>query len=201
MRRLLLFTMAFAALTAGCGTVEGWSKRREARALEKKIETQQQALKKMSPTALEAAESSSRDKAIAQYEKILRDYSDVGRDEMDESLYLLGRLLFEREQQDFQRNQQGYEASRLAAENAGRDAGPEPKPRYPQAKAVFQRLLKDFPDSTFREDALYDLGYILTEEGDREGGAALFAKLVKDKPRSRYAAEVEFRLEIGRAHV
>jgi len=126
MRRVLPLTLAIAVASGGCGTYEAWSKRREARALERKIENQQQALKKMSPTALEAAEAASRDKAIAQYEKILRDYSDVGKDEMDESLYLLGRLLFEREQQEFQRNQQSYEASRLAAENAGRDAGPEP---------------------------------------------------------------------------
>ena len=101
MKRLIALTLAFAATAGGCGTYEAWSKRRDARALEKKIENQQQALKKMSPSALEQAEASSRDKAIAQYEKILREYSDVGRDEMDESLYLLGRLLFEREQQDF----------------------------------------------------------------------------------------------------
>jgi len=194
MRRPLALSIALALAAGGCGTYEAWSKRREARALEQKIETQQQALKKMSPSALEQAESDSRDRAIAQYEKILKDYSDVGRDEMDESLYLLGRLQFEREQQDFQRGQRSFESARTQADSAGQSAGPEPKPRYPSAKAVYQRLLHDFPESAFREDALYDLGYILTEEGDRAGGAALLEKLVKEKPRSRYAPEVHFRL-------
>ncbi|HUE39857.1 MAG TPA: tetratricopeptide repeat protein [Candidatus Binatia bacterium] len=194
MKRGLAFALILAIAPAGCGTYEAWSKRREARALERKIESQQQALKKMSPSALEQAEAESRDRAIAQYEKILKDYSDVGRDEMDESLYLLGRLQFEREQQDFQRGQRSFEGTRLEAEAAGKQAGPEPKPRYPSAKAVYERLLHDFPDSAFREDALYDLGYILTEEGDRAGGAALLEKLVKEKPRSRYAPEIHFRL-------
>ncbi len=194
MKRLFACAVTLTLVGAGCGTYDNWSKRREARTLEKNIEKQQQALKKMSPSALEAAEAESRDKAIAQYEKILKEYSDVGKDEMDESLYLLGRLLFEREQQDFQRAQASFEFSRQQAEQSGRTAGDEPKPRYPQAKAVFERLLKDFPQSAFREDALYDLGYIHTEEGDRAGGAALFQTLIKEKPSGRYAPEVQFRL-------
>ncbi|MGH7806070.1 MAG: tetratricopeptide repeat protein, partial [Candidatus Binatia bacterium] len=62
------------------------------------------------------------------------------------------------------------------------------------AKTVFQRLLKEFPDSQFREDTLYDLGYIHFEEGNRKDGAELFRELVKNKPKSRYAPEVQFRL-------
>ena len=194
MKNVFALAMVLAVSVAGCSTYQAWSKRREARTLEKTIEKQRKVLQKMSPEALEQAEAESREKAIAQYEKILKDYADVGRDEMDEALYLLGRLLFEREQQEFQRGQQAFEQARQQAEAAGVPPPEEPKPRYPSAKAVYERLLKDFPDSTLREDALYDLGYILFEEGQRTDGMKLFETLVREKPKSRYAPEVHFRI-------
>ncbi len=194
MKRAALISLGLAALASGCGFYDSWSKRRQARELEEDIRGKNAAMKKLSPNALERAEADSREKAIAQYEKILRDYSDVGKEEMDEALYLLGRLLFDREQQAFQRAQLGFEADRARAAEGGLPAPEEPRPRYPSAKAVYERLVKEFPKSQFREDALYDLGYILNEEGDREGGSKLFAQLLKEKPKGRYAAEVNFRL-------
>lgn len=194
MKRAVAVALLMTLSVIGCSSYQAWSKRREARTLEKSIEKQRKALQKMSPEELERAEEQSREKAIAQYEKILKDYADVGRDEMDEALYLLGRLLFEREQQEFQRSQQSFEQARQQAEAAGETPPEEPRPRYPSARTVYERLLKDFADSSLREDALYDLGYILFEEGQRPEGVALFETLLREKPKSRYAPEVHFRL-------
>lgn len=190
----VLLTALIALPLAGCGTYRSWTKGREARALEEQIQKQRANLRKMNSSQLERAETESRERAIAQYEKILREYSDVGRGEMDEALYLLGRLLFDREQRQFEQSQQSFEQARLRAEASGAAAPEEPKPRYPSARTVYERLLREFPDSQFREDTLYDLGYISFEEGDRAGGAKLFEALVAEKPRSRYAPEVQFRL-------
>ncbi|MEA2624686.1 MAG: hypothetical protein QOD06_731 [Candidatus Binatota bacterium] len=193
-RPVALALIATVAASSGCGMADSWSKRRQARALESRIESQREALQEMTPTELERAEGESREKAIAQYEKILKEYSDVGREEKDEALYLLGRLLFDRESREFERAQDGYERERQRDAAAGRTPPPEPKPRYPSAKAVYERLLKEFPDSAFREDALYDLGYIHLEEGNAAEGTRYLTQLISTFPRSRYAPEAHFRL-------
>jgi TolA-binding protein len=194
MNRIAVVLVAAGWAVSACGGYGAWAKRREARELQRSIAEKKGQLAAMSPEALERAEAESRERAIAQYEKILREYADVGREEMDEALYLLARLLFDREQQEFQRKQREFESARAAAQAAGRPSPEEPRPRYPGSKAVYERLLREFPDSSLREDALYDFAYILFEEGSYREAVYVFDTLVRERPRSRYAPEVHFRL-------
>jgi len=113
---------------------------------------------------------------------------------MDEALYHLEHLLFERERRASEDAERAYEEAQASAEAAGAAAAPAPKPRFPAARAVCERLVRDFPASSFAEDALYDLAYMRFEEGDRAEGSALFERLVRTNPRSRYAAEAHFRI-------
>jgi tetratricopeptide (TPR) repeat protein len=135
-----------------------------------------------------------REKAIADYERIIEDYAEVAPDEMDDALYHLEHLLFERERRAFEDAQQVYESRREQADATGTAAPPEPKPRYPAARAIAERLVREFPDSSLAEDALYDLGYMRSEEGDRAGASAMFERLARENPRSRYAPEAHFRV-------
>ena len=179
-----------AVAIASCGVHHVGPQPPDPRALQTEAGTSETHRPELPRADVERAIADAREKAIADYEKILARYADVGRDEMDEALYHLEHLLFERERQA---SEQAYEETRTQAEAAGAPV-PAPKPRYPAARALCERLLREFPNSSLFEDALYDLGYMRFEEGDRAAAAVTFESLVRSNPRSRYAVEAHFRI-------
>ncbi len=56
----------------------------------------------------------------------------------------------------------------------------------PGAIAAFQRLPKDYPASTLRDDALYELAVTYTKAGDPKAACEALARLVKQVPDSKY---------------
>jgi tetratricopeptide (TPR) repeat protein len=58
----------------------------------------------------------------------------------------------------------------------------------PGAEAAFRKLPKDYPASTLRDDALFELAVTQQQAGDHAGACASIAALVKEAPDSKYIA-------------
>jgi TolA-binding protein len=69
--------------------------------------------------------------------------------------------------------------------------------KYAQAGAAFSTLLREHPQFTAADRALFELGVVQTLDGKRPEAAATFASLVAKHPTSRYASEAW--LEVGEA--
>ncbi len=69
--------------------------------------------------------------------------------------------------------------------------------KHAQAATAFSALLRDHPQFTAADRALFELGVVQTLAGERPEAAATFASLVAKHPTSRYASEAW--LEVGEA--
>ncbi|MCH8568461.1 MAG: tetratricopeptide repeat protein [Balneolales bacterium] len=67
-----------------------------------------------------------------------------------------------------------------------------------EAVRTFRQLINDFPESTFREQAQYSIGYIYLLSGNYSQAIAEFDRTLELFPRSRWAPRAQF--NIGNAH-
>jgi tetratricopeptide (TPR) repeat protein len=61
----------------------------------------------------------------------------------------------------------------------------------PAAAQAFRQLPKDYPASTLRDDALYELEVTLLQAGDRAGACKVLADLEKLEPDSKYMTDAK----------
>ncbi len=65
----------------------------------------------------------------------------------------------------------------------------QPSPDFFQVQSMFQRILDEFPTSDYADDALYNIGLMLSEEGsqaERDNANRIFETLVSIYPESDY---------------
>ncbi|MDA8123289.1 MAG: tetratricopeptide repeat protein [Deltaproteobacteria bacterium] len=128
--------------------------------------------------------------AIRHWEAILPPPGDRD-DPADEILYALAELRFEQEEARFLQKE---------------EAGSQP-PDYSAPRALFRRVIEEFPGSPYTEHALYGLALSWQEEGAVDNATAAMKGLLARFPGTRYADEIHLRLgeyafdeyEFGRA--
>ncbi len=64
--------------------------------------------------------------------------------------------------------------------------GPAPEPNFEPSRALFQRVLSDYPRHKEYDLALYIDGFLATEQGRPEEALTRFERIIKEFPKSRF---------------
>lgn len=112
--------------------------------------------------------------------------------------YRLGVLYLEQAELRYDRESLKWdELVDSLSRNTDAEIPPEPYKDYSLAIQKFQDILTRFPDSEYSDDALYNLGYIKTQNSDemvKSEGIAIFRDFIDRFPASPYYPEVRMRL-------
>lgn len=147
---------------------------------------------------LENIERKNREEAIATFEQFLRD-NPMRENYTPDALFRLAELYFEKANDDYLRADEQYQQDRMrydAGEIA--DMPEEPERTYVKSIAVFERLIKDWPDYRHIDGAYYLLAYTEQQMGDPERARDLFAELIVKRPDSAFVPEAWLR--VGEYH-
>ena len=103
--------------------------------------------------------------------------------EMPEALMRLGELKWELEREAFVERFKQWEKKPVD------QRGPSPQLEFGPARALFARVLKEYPWFTQYDLALYVDGFLATEQGKTDEALARFERILKDFPQSRFVAD------------
>ncbi|MBK8214253.1 MAG: tetratricopeptide repeat protein [Myxococcales bacterium] len=103
--------------------------------------------------------------------------------EMPEALMRLGELTWETEREAVVDRFRAWEKLPEATR------GPAPDPNYGPARALFARVLRDYPWFSQYDLALYVDGFLATEQGKLDEAQARFDRILRDHPRSRFVPD------------
>lgn len=127
-----------------------------------------------------------RKEAIRNWEALLP--SSGERDGLaDEILYALAELRFQEEEAGFFRRED-------ESRRSGRETEGGTVPDHSASQALFRRVVREFPESPYAEQAHYGLSLSLQEGGATDNAADAMKTLLARFPKSRYADEVHLRL-------
>jgi TolA-binding protein len=141
------------------------------------------------------AEREKRIDAIAAFEAFLDRHPNDDEFTPD-AIFRLAELYFEKYDDDYQVASKEYKQQLKQWEDAGKkgDAPTEPAKRFDKTIALYQRLIHDYPDYRLIDGAYYLLGYTQRAQGQNDEGMATWMALVERFPKSRFFAEVWFRI-------
>lgn len=103
--------------------------------------------------------------------------------EMPEALMRLGELKWEAEREAV------VDRFREWEKKPQESRGPAPDPDYAPSRALFARVLKDYPWFSQYDLALYVDGFLATEQGKLEEAQQRFDRILRDHPNSRFVAD------------
>jgi|GEM_PF-3216573 len=104
---------------------------------------------------------------------------------LDDILIRLADLYYLYEKDDYLQRMEEYEK---------KSGGEEPQLRFEKSLPLYQRILDEFPQGEFVDDALYNLGFLHEEMGEHEKANPLYRRLLAEYPKSVYAVEAGMRL-------
>ncbi|HLT30872.1 MAG TPA: tetratricopeptide repeat protein [Myxococcaceae bacterium] len=146
---------------------------------------------------LELKERRERLDAIAQFEEFLRRYPDDPHYTPD-VMFRLAELYFERSSDDQLVAMRDFEQQAMAAAAKGASYPAEPRVDFSPSIALYQRLIREFPDYRFNDGAHYLQGYCLEKQDQLPEALAQYETLIARYPDSRFATEAWVR--IGEYH-
>lgn len=112
-----------------------------------------------------------------------------------ETILRLGELYFERANDDFIVRMSAYERDLERFSKGEIKQEPElPLIDYSSSIDLYRRFVERFPSHPKLEEALYLLGYTLQEDNRGDEAVEVFQRLLRDRPASKFAAEVHFRI-------
>lgn len=147
---------------------------------------------------LESIERQNREEAITTFEQFLLS-NPANEKYTPDAIFRLAELYFEKANDDYLRADEQYQEDRLRYE-AGQiaDMPEEPERTYAQSIALFERLIKDWPQYRHIDGAYYLLAYTVQQMGDPERARDLFAELIVKRPDSAFVPEAWLR--VGEYH-
>jgi tetratricopeptide (TPR) repeat protein len=128
------------------------------------------------------AQKALRAEALGLLETFVKE-QEPGSREMPEALMRLGELYWESDRDTFVQRFKEWESRPVD------QRGPTPEPRYDRARAMFGRVLKDYPSFESYDLALYVDGFMATEQGQEEEALARFNRILADYPNSRFVPD------------
>lgn len=112
-----------------------------------------------------------------------------------DSMLRLGELYFERANDEFLVRMGAYEKDLERYSNGQLAAEPElPVIDYTASIELYGRFVEKFPGHPKLEEALYLLGYTLQEDYRGDEAVEAYGRLLRERPRTMFAAEVHFRM-------
>ncbi len=141
------------------------------------------------------AERERRIEAIAAFEAFLERHPHDDEFTPD-AIFRLAELYFEKYDDEHQLASKEYKDQYKQWQDAGSKGDPpnEPQKHFEKTVALYQRLIKDYPNYRLIDGAYYLLGYTLRAQGQTDEGLATWMQLVNRFPKSRFYAEVWFRI-------
>ncbi len=141
------------------------------------------------------AERRRRVDAIKAFEEfLLRHPTD--REFVPDAMFRLAELYYEKTDDEFQVAIAEYRDAYANWKEAGGngEAPIEPTKRFERTISLYQKLIGGFPEYRLLDGAYYLLGYTLRQQGDNDIGLEAWQTLVAKYPKSRFFAEVWFRI-------
>ncbi len=108
--------------------------------------------------------------------------------DMPEALMRLGELLWEGERESLVENFKIWDKKPVD------QRGPAPQLNYGPSRALFARVLNDYPWFPQYDLALYVDGFLATESGKTEEALSRFTRILKDYPSSRFVPDAHMAL-------
>lgn len=114
---------------------------------------------------------------------------------LDKVIVRLAELYYETALEYYTLSQDQY-SKQLELLDAGRlaQAPPEPHKDYGRSLKLYQRVIDEYPQSAFQDDAHYNIAYLREDMGEREAAVGLYEKFLAQFPESRYLPDALFRL-------
>ena len=133
--------------------------------------------------------------AIEAFERFLRRHPNNPQYTPD-AVFRLAELHFERYDDEYQQEMKAFQDAYAKWQDGDMKSDPpkEPEQHYERTIALYQRLITDFPEYRLLDGAYYLLGYLLTQQDERDEGIRAWQALVERFPESRFFAEVWFRI-------
>jgi len=107
-------------------------------------------------------------------------------------------LEFERRFDEYDEKYLEYERQQKAFENGELSVSPaeplQPKQNYEKAIAIYDLIIKNFPESDLVDDAYYNKAYLLEEMEETVASRQIFQTIIDEYPESKYAPEAYMKL-------
>lgn len=141
------------------------------------------------------AERGKRLDAIAAFEAFLERHPN-DKEFTPDALFRLAELYFEKYDDEYQLAMKEFKNQYKQWADAGSKGEPpgEPAKHFDKTIALYERLIADYPDYRLVDGAYYLLGYTQRAQGLVEKGLETWLSLVRRFPKSRFYAEVWFRI-------
>jgi tetratricopeptide (TPR) repeat protein len=168
-------------------------KRRIAELEKKKFDLNQKAVEKIDKS--KEGEGQSIGEVIARYEKLLTGCTGKKSGRCSDVMYTLSKLYYDRARDEYVAARNMYEQKMDQWEKT--QSGPEPvnpRPDYSKSLKFYQRSILEYPDFDAIDEAYFQIGTILTLDGDLDGSRNAFQELVNKTPGSIRASAAYFRL-------
>jgi TolA-binding protein len=145
----------------------------------------------------EAARNPSKLEALHEYEDYILKHFAYKDELKAEALHRLGDLYMKMEDTIYNRRLSLYTAEQDKAVRPGqkdRSTSSRPKIDHSRSIAVYEQLLKLYPNRAANDSALYQLAKGYYESGQIDRAIAVMERLLKQYPNSFYRSEASFRL-------
>jgi cellulose synthase operon protein C len=141
---------------------------------------------------LEAAEREERLAAIGQFEAFLQRYPREPRHTPD-VMFRLAELYYERSSDEHLVALSAHEQKLQSLPDTAMPP-PEPQVNFGLSIALYQRLIREFPDYRLNDGAWYLLGYCQEKQNQFNASHATYQQLIARYPKSRFAIEAWVRI-------
>ncbi|MEK7727444.1 MAG: tetratricopeptide repeat protein, partial [candidate division KSB1 bacterium] len=134
-----------------------------------------------------------REKGIRDMEAFLSNHPESKI--LDKVIVRLAELYYETELEFYTLSQDQY-SKQLEMLDAGQlaQAPTEPHKDYSRSLRLYQRVIDEYPQSVFQDDAHYNIAYLKEDMGRREEAVALYESFLAQFSESRYFPDALFRL-------
>ncbi len=113
-------------------------------------------------------------------------YIEESKDEYDKAV-----AAYNREYEKYEKQLEAFQEGKLKVEP---EAPQFPQRNYQEAVAVYDLLLKNFPESELVDEALYNKAFLLSDMGEEEASQDVYEEIIDKYPESDYAPEAYMQL-------
>ncbi len=138
--------------------------------------------------ALEDLLSESGRSLVAELSRVVARYPDNAN--IEPLLFQLADAQYDQTENDYLKANERY----AAAFESGDDPGESPIADYNTPIRTHERLIREFPQSEFVDQSLFQLGHLLNEQGELERSNSMFERLVNEHPESPLVADAYLRI-------
>ncbi|MBT5875010.1 MAG: tetratricopeptide repeat protein [Candidatus Latescibacteria bacterium] len=138
--------------------------------------------------ALEGLLSETRRVLVAELNNVIARYPESNS--IEPMLFQLADVQYDQTERDFLESNERFSA----AFDRGEDPGESPLADYNTPIRSYDRLIREFPQSEFVDQSLFQLGHLLSEQGELERSNRMFERLINEYPESPLVADAYLRV-------